>query len=479
MIMRRAGTHFACHETAYSMEYSGGWMISFASLFVGFVIGIVNVELMASGGVERVALFLDGREVAELREPFRAPIDLGCDPAPHELVAVAYDAAGKEVGRARQLVNLPRPTAEASLVLEGGRGGTGRVARLTWRALAGEVPTSVSVTFDGRPLAFADPHRIELPPHEPAQVHFLRADLEFGGRVSASAELIFGGTTRFEAQAELTAIPIEIEKGAALPPVGELAGWFDARGVPLEVAAVEDVGVDVVFVVEGSAVAGLVEADRFGGCAFARARRGGPPGEIPPLWSTCRRWGDSRAGGMTPLPVDFRYRILWPVVRMATQREMVSSEYPTTPWIHRGGLDAGSLVARPDSWAVSTRAGQRLADAVAVAGLAAAKANGRRAVVLVLGPDAKEEGLLAADEAVRFLNRIGVPLEVWSVGKRHSREAIKWKPRRLIREELEFFGAVGELLKAVDGQRIVWVEGSHLPQDVTVTPLARGIGLAE
>lgn len=73
-------------------------MISFASLFVGLVFGIVNVELVAAAGVERVELLLDGRPVAELHEPWRTPLDLGCTPAPRELVAVAYGSGGARWG---------------------------------------------------------------------------------------------------------------------------------------------------------------------------------------------------------------------------------------------------------------------------------------------------------------------------------------------------------------------------------------------
>jgi hypothetical protein len=142
-------------------------MISFASLFIGLVLGIVDVQLLVGGGVDRVELFLDGRPVVELREPFETSLDLGCEPAPHELVAVAYDAHGKELDRARQWINRPRAAAEASLVLEEGRGGRGRVAHLTWRALVGEVPDAVAVSFDGLPIAVGDPSRIELPVFEP------------------------------------------------------------------------------------------------------------------------------------------------------------------------------------------------------------------------------------------------------------------------------------------------------------------------
>jgi len=469
-------------------------MISFASLFVGFVIGVVNVELMASGGVDRVSLLLDGRPVAELREPFRAPVDLGCDPAPHELVAVAWDAGGEELGRARQLINLPRPTAEASLVLEEGRGGTGRVARLTWRALVGEVPKALSVTFDGEPLAITDPSRIELPPHEPAQVHFLRADIEFGEGVSASAELIFGGSKRSEALADLTAIPVELEGEASSPSAAEMTGWLEARGVPLEVEGVEAAGVDVVFVVEGSAIRQLSRAaSRSGADAVSpeMMRRGesqagggaGAPEMLPdvrkspsgtPTFHRFRVAGGRRLA----VPVDLRFRVQRPVARMTAQKEMVANLFPSTPWSPRRTLGSGAVANALSSLPAPGPAAQRLADAVVVAGLEAAKGNGRRTVVLILGPKAKDEGLLGAEEARSFLTRLGVPLQVWSAGRKHSREAVRWNAQRLMSDTWEVEGAVHELLETAARQRIVWVEGSHLPQDVELGPLAKGIRLA-
>ena len=452
-------------------------MISFASLFVGFVIGIVNVELMASGGVDRVALLLDGRQVVELREPFRAPVDLGCDPAPHELVAVAYDSGGKEFGRARQLINLPRPTAEASLVLEGGRGGTGRVARLTWRALVGEVPKALSVTFDGNPLALVDPRRIELPPHEPAQVHFLRADLEFGEGVSASAELIFGGSKRSEALAELSAIPVEPEEEASLPSAAEMTGWLEVRGVPLEVEGVEAAGVDVVFVVEGSAIRPLRRAASRSGADAAGPEEFPDVRKSPSGTPTFKRWGSARASRLS-VAVDLRFRIQRPVARMTAQKEMVANLFPSTRWSAHRVLTPAILVNALLSLSEKPPSGQRLADAVVVAGLEAAKGNGRRAVVLILGPGAKDEGLLGADEARSFLSRLGVPFQVWSVGRKHSQEAARWKPQRLMSDTSEVEGAVRELLEATIRQRIAWVEGSHLPQDVELGRLAKGIRLA-
>jgi hypothetical protein len=424
-------------------------MISFASLFVGLVFGIVNVQLVATAGVHRVELFLDGNRVAELSAPFATPVDLGCDPAPHELVAVARDEKGRQVDRVRQWVNRPRSAAEASLVLEPGFGDRGRVARLSWRCLTGEVPRSIAVTFDGRPVPVSDPSRIEVPPHDPAQVHSLRAELDFGGDVRAVAEAIFGGPRRIEAFTEMTAVAVELEEGRDLPPPEQLAGWFEADGDLLEVAAVEEGPVDVVLVFEGSALE-----------RFRRMYRA-------PVVAT-----------PSGLPDDFSFRLVFPVGRMTAQSTMVSNVYPISRRLGRndGALSwvAGRLVEGP-AW---TRKGQRLADAVAVAALAAAGEERRRAVVLVLGPEAEDGSLLTASEAASFLERLRVPLHVWSIGMKISPEAARWGGGRKIASTRQLDTAMTELARLLERQRIVWVEGIHLPQAVTPAASAAGVRLA-
>jgi hypothetical protein len=121
---------------------------------------------------------------------------------------------------------------------------------------------------------------------------------------------------------------------------------------------------------------------------------------------------------------------------------------------------------------------QRIADAVAVAALAAAEANRKRAVVLLLGPEAEDRSLRSPDEVMRFAGRLGVPLRVWSIGDRRSPEAESWGSEIRVNSSSSIDGAVRRLLEAVDRQRIVWLEGAHLPQDVALGPLASGIRLA-
>lgn len=433
-------------------------MISFASLFVGLVLGVVDVQLVAAGGVERVELLLDGRRVAEAAEPFRATVDLGCEPAPHELVAVARDAEGRELGRARQWINLPRDAAEATLVLEGGS--EGPVARLSWRALVGEAPESVSVALDGVSVPVTDPRRIELPPLDPQRTHVLRALLDFGKGVSASAELVFGGGVLVDARAELTAVAVELEKGAVLPEADALTGWLEAEGRPLRVVAVEEGGLDVVFVAEGSANGGL-------NAAYERGTRYG-----------CRVSNPDGARALADPAEDLRLRLLWPVPTTTHQADVDANVYPLTRWQKRGRSSIDWIVGcrgeRPP-WRDRV---QRIADAVAVAGLVAAKDARRRAVVLLLGPEAEDGSRLSPDEASRFLARLGVPLHVWSVGWPRSAEAARWGAGEGRLNERGIGGPFRELLERAGRQRILWVEGAHLPQAVVPTPLAKGLRLA-
>ena len=245
-----------------------------------------------------------------------------------------------------------------------------------------------------------------------------------------SAEAIFGGPRRIEAFTELTAVAVELDEGRSLPPAEQLAGWFEAGGALLEVAAVEDGPVEVVLVFEGSALE-----------RFRRMYRA-------PVVAT-----------PSGLPEDFTFRLVFPVGRMTAQSTMVSNVYPISRRLGRtdGALSwvAGRLVDGP----ACTRKGQRLADAVAVAALAAAGEERRRAVVLVLGPEAEDGSLLTAGEAASFLERLRVPLHVWSIGTKLSPEAARWGGGRKIASTRELDTAMTELARLLERQRIVWVEG--------------------
>ena len=424
-------------------------MLSFTSLFVGLVFGIVPVRVVATAPVVRVELYLDGERVADLREPFEARLDLGCEPAPHELVAVGYDDRGRQVDRIRQWINRPRPPAEATLLLEPGSGGKERIARLSWRCLTEENPRSMTVTLDDVPLAVEDPSAIALPRHDPSKVHSLKAVLDFGRGVVATAEAIFGGPRRTEAFTEMTAVAVELPDGGGLPPASDLTGWFESRGRPLEVAAVEEGPREVVVLCEGSALASLRKIFRYRTTAFEPS-----------------------------LPEDAVLRYVWPVAQSAAQTAMRTNVYPITRPLGPGDGSLSWIATRRLDWPAWRPGGQRISDALAVAALAAADGERRRAVVLLLGPEAEDASLFAPSEATAFLGHLRVPLVVWTVGGKAAQKATPWGSATPITTARQFDAAVAALFEKLARQRIVWVEGTHLPQDVQAGALAGEVRMA-
>jgi hypothetical protein len=428
-------------------------VITFVTLFLGLVFGVVNVELDAARGVQSVKLLLDGKEVATLVEPWRTQVDLGPALSPHELVAVALDASGREVDRERQWVNRPRALAEAGFVLEPGTGGVGRIARLTWMSVAQETPTSIAVMFDGRKLVVSDPQRIELPAHVPEQVHFLRAVVDFGGDISAIADVSLGGARQAETLSEMTAIPVELESGKRLPPVEVMAGWLTHRGVPLTVAAVDEGPARVVFVLAGRAQAEIERMEK------GRGRPG-------PREFDIGRWDGA-------LRRDQTFTFLWTDPEQEVRSKDALNFFPQTPevtWRDGGVLGAGVHLSRE-----GPAGPERVAQAVAVAGLAAAGREQRRAVVLLVGRDPSDESSLPAEEAARFLQRLHVPFLVWSVAEQASPVASRFGVVVDASTRSRFESATGSLSKLLDRQRIVWVVGSFLPHEVELAAGASGV----
>jgi hypothetical protein len=117
---------------------------------------------------------------------------------------------------------------------------------------------------------------------------------------------------------------------------------------------------------------------------------------------------------------------------------------------------------------------QRLADAVAVAGLEAAATRAPRAVVLVLGPKPADESVLSPEQARAFLEALRVPLFVWSV---RAPDGTGWEITHEASRSGSFLRAVVQLREAVMGQRILWLEGMHLIGRVSLSDQADGLTL--
>lgn len=413
--------------------------IAFLTLFLGLTSGVQPFELAVSGPAASVEILMDGALAQRLPgPPWKGRIDFGSDLAPHELVARALDDSGREIARTRQVINLPRPPAEVEIALEGPR-----TVRLSWERLTHEPPVETILSLDGQELQLDGDRRANLPPYDPDSTHVITAELRFPSNVVARKDLIFGGEAG-ETHTELTAVPVEVLKGR-LPAARDLQGWFvKADGTPLEVAAVED----------GPAELYLVRVPE---AELVRSRL--KPTDIRPA---------------SPLPLnrgDF-VRIVSTHPKSFQGDEARSSlfdlsqRFPGQDGLRRF-LVAGTFPQNGPA---------RTGDAVAVAGLHAMEGAHRRAVVLVVD-DSKDASLYDPAAVRRYLSAIRVPLFVWTLTAAAAR-AKAWGETDLIYDTESLERAFRKVRTALERQRIVWIEGRHLPQSIRLSPRAEGIALA-
>ncbi|TNF72761.1 MAG: hypothetical protein EP299_09225 [Acidobacteria bacterium] len=434
-------------------------MISFTSLFLGLVLGAQTIQLAVADGVERVDLHLDGQIIGTLdSEPWTLEYDFGQELAPHEMLAIAFDNDNEEVGRAQQWINLPRQPAEAELILGATDSGDSRTAHLTWESLAGANPTSIRIYFDGQALDVPDPREFELPPHHPGQIHFLRAELEFAESITSVVEAIFGGTYADRVSTELTAVPVRLDKGVADPAPEDLEGLFLSGDRSLRVAAIETGVADIVMVRDPSTQASIDEQRRPAGYNPTFARSG------------------AASTGATKRAQDWRLQFLWPVPRRHASVQGLYDLFPPSTVLTSQHGDLLQLMTHARLWP-DPRDKQRLADAVAVAGITATGGRSRRAVVLYLGDQRQDDSNLTAAQVRRFLERLQVPLYVWTTTRPKDLESTWGKASKVV-SYAQIEGAWRRLKKDLERQRVVWVSGIHLPQEIELAPEAEGFSLA-
>ena len=360
---------------------------------------------------------------------------------------MAFDAGGHEVGRARQWINRPRAFAEAGFVLDTGTGGRGRMARLVWQCVYREEPLSLAVTFDGQPIRVSDPQRIALPPFVPEQLHVLRAELDFGGGIAAAAELFFGGTRNAEALTDLTPVPVVLGKGTKFDGPEWLEGWLAAGGRPVDVVAIEEGPAEVIFV-----LAGCVRED------LQRIRSG---------WYFKK---DEK------LNQEWTFRFAWPLPDFVEMSKGASLLFHmTTDFV--GGMQSVLRLTAAQRGPEGLE-GQQIGEAVCVAAIHAAARERRRAVVLVLGSGAEDLGDVSLVDAIGFLERLRVPLFVWSAALSPPPPAGLFREFKDASTRPGYEDALREVRLQVEAQRIVWVRGTFLPHQVELTDLATGLALA-
>ncbi len=434
-------------------------MISFVTLFLGLVLGPQPIEVAVAEGVARVEIRLGDQLAVRLGPPsWTGEIDFGPELLPQRLEALAFDAAGEEIARAVQWINLPQDPAVAKWVLDGEAGS--RVARLHWESVAGTAPIALRVSFDGRPLKVEDPNRIELPPYRPEQLHFLRAELDFEHNVTSVAEVTFGGTYGERLTTELTAMAL-IADGRRPPELETLRHRLVAEGRKLEVVAID----------RGSSGRGtsgrgpaeiLMVVDR----DFPRV--------MSDLWLRYQQRGWRRPTLVTTglISSELRLRFVYPV---AEHRQAVSGSYKLFP----ASQEYSDTALYPLLSAMRPLEGkQRLADAVAVAGLTAAGHRRRRTVVLALGHDPVDASDLDPGMVRRYLAALNVPLQVWYPGDELPASVAAWGEVKDVAEFRQLDGVFRDLKRRLDQQWVIWLDGVHLPQEVEFGEAVEGLRIA-
>jgi len=415
-------------------------VIAFATQFLGLFVGIAPVTVLVDRSVASVVYELDGRRVGRLDwEPWTLAVDFGRELLPHEVVVRAFDQDGKEMGAAHQFVNLPRPHAEVEVVLERNSAGRPVAARYSGQSLISQKPDHTTVTLDGKPLVADASNRVELPAYDPGARHVLSVELDFARGVRSRADVVFGAGEVNAARSELTAVPVGLVPPRKSLDPSELAGALIHGDQELPIEAVENASA-LVCVVRNPSV------------APSSRMLGEPP--------------DALRYRASLVPGD-RVRFIWPV----PQSVIASPGTILYDWTGDFTEANGSLHQLLTRVEYSSPAGAalRLADAAAAAGLDASASGSRRAVVLVLGGEKVDRSRHNPKAVRQYLSAIGVPLYVWSLrGPTLEPLAKSWGEVSDISSAARLAEAVQRLKSDLARQRIVWVDGRFLPQEISL-----------
>ena len=236
-----------------------------------------------------------------------------------------------------------------------------------------------------------------------------------------------------------------------------MEGWFLSGGEPLRVVATEQPDGRLIVVRDPTAVHRLAEMEPELEHRRKKARGSGRNRSTDALGD------DVQIRVLSPEPVspDRRSALLFPM----SDKPVSGSKGLVTATI---GASAASALAGP----------LMLSDAVAVAGMRVAGGNQRRAVVLLLGPKREDGSRFSPEVARRYLADLHVPLFVWDLSGPAARPPDGWGEPRPVDNADDLLRAVQRVRSRLEEQRIVWLSGRHLPQDIALSDRAKGIRLA-
>ena len=448
-------------------------MITFVTLFLGLTAGRQRISLAADSAVTLVEIRIDGRTFQTLtKPPWEADFDFGAELLPHRILARALDGSGRELGHAMQLFNVPRPVAEGEILFERGSDGQPVAVRATWESVTQAKPRRFEVQLDGHRISVKEPSRFALPRYDGRRVHMLVVELEFSAFEKVRLERAFGGGVAENAARELTAVPITV--GKREPDGKVLSAALSVDGGPVRVTAVESGPAKVTFVRSAKA------DEWFDPSKSKEGSRSSGPGSLSPLGpSSGSRFVEREPGRFDmALGNDDQVRFLYPVPLVSNESRLPTNLFPSSPYYFTAEHGGIPYLLRSYTMSFGENAPERLADAVAVAGLQVAGGNQPRAVVLLCSNDPPDGSQFSSDVVRGYLRRIGVPLFVWCVGAGNCADArARWGELEEIGTGTDLRRAVSRLKKELKRQRIVWVEGSWLAQEVVLRSPVDGLKL--
>ncbi len=467
-------------------------MVQFLTLFLGLTSGIHHVELNVAGPVAAVEIRLDDRALATLTAaPWAFECDLGDRPLPHDLVAIARDADGRELDRAARWINIAPRRSQATLAIRTDKEGRAQALRLDWESIGQPEPDQIEVIFDGQPLTVTDPDDIPLPATGSDELHYASASVRFAGDQESRPETDFGSVRGAEISSELTAVVVHLDDRSSLPAADKMRSWFVKRGRPLEVHGVEKGAMDLFF------IPGPGAQDALDSLAKAVVKSAYVPGRGPiqpwldwqPGRTVAGPQGETREQRLIrrrqlaalfevgPLDYKVSLRFLSPIAGPLTpdglSREMFvhSRKYSGS----EGGLSR--LFQRQPPMSFPPQVGA----AVAMAGMTLHAGNRRRAVVLISAGAAEDESQYSPSMTRDYLRALHVPLHVWSFAADPDRA---WGESYDLGDPTEpkaarrLMLATRQLQRDLRNQRVVWLEGRHLPHQIELGPEALGIRFA-
>jgi hypothetical protein len=397
--------------------------IVFLSRILGLASGEQHVAVQVDDEVRKVEVRRNGERVAVMnRPPWKTVVDLGPELIPQELSVVAFDEQGNERGRDTQIINVAHPPAELGILLE--RAGARVTATIAWSHFAHSEPKNVEVKLDGKVVGKGRAKKIfPLGVVDSSTIHVLGVEATFPDGIRSRREIVFGGGYSEQLPAELTPIAVRQRKDA---PEGA-ATCFRSGSERIQRATIERGPGSAMFILNGG--------------------RGAPRRNDAPEHRTESLFRITNA----------EIRIVHPVAKLVEHPGGSTRLFDSNVIAGINGTQRLMLAARTP-YGIA-----RIADAVGSAALRALRGGQRRVVVVVLGHDpAVDHSLNSPQNMRRYLDRVGVPLRVWSLTGTRPDLADTWGEVKDVSTPAGLLAATEELRQELDSQRLAWLPVSPL-----------------